>query len=321
MELKQKAEMALSLRNRYASAYQAGDIAEGKKLEHEYLTLRLEVLNEVNTEIKRQRSIPVRLIKQEVANMPKRPKRETGIRSLDYALVTERQAMLNHRGGFSLGNYIQIAGSRGAGKSSLMLKIMTSLSNHERVSWFDFEMGKKRVTEKLEDFEHNEDNLLYYNSSRDLDDVVSEIKLLNASGVNHFVIDSTMKLNIKGVSDRYERYSLISQNLSELTSTLGINIYIINQISQSSERDGVLAIKHGNDAEYDADYIIYILKMKLVENGKVKKDEFGMDLFNEDMRIIKCTKNREDDRLFTIELNKSEIFGIEPEVYEYEETA
>ncbi len=37
------------------------------------------------------------------------------------------------------------------------------------------------------------------------------------------------------------------------------------------------------------------------------------------MRIIKCTKNREDDRLFTVKIDKSEIFGSEPEIIEYEE--
>ena len=319
MGLKAKADKALSLRQTYLKNYEVGNIEDGKKIHREYLKLELEILDEVDKEILRQKSIPVKKIKEQVEAMPVMPKRETGIRSLDYALVTAKQSMQHQKGGFSLGNYIQIAGSRGAGKTSLMLKIMTSLSKVERVCWVDFEMGKKRVVEKLKDFAHDDNNLLYYNANRDIAAVITEIKILQASGVNHFVIDSTMKLTIKGVPDRYERYSLISQMLSELTSTLGINIYIINQISQSSERDGILAIKHGNDAEYDADYIIYILKMKLLENGKVKKDEHGLDLYNEDMRLIKCTKNREDDRTFSVEINKSEIFGIEPIVVDYEE--
>lgn len=318
--LKQKATEALRLKEQYSRAYET-DFDLGKKLELQYLSLRREILDEVDSDIKRQKSVPIREIKRRVTATPKKPKRATGIRSLDYELVTYKQKMRHETGGFSLGNIIQIAGSRGAGKTSLMLKMLTSLSNFERVCWMDFEMGERRVTEKLEDFAHNEDNLLYYNSSRELSDVIDEIKFLNASGVNHFVIDSTMKLYSKKATDTYDKFSSISRELSELTSTIGINIYIINQMSQQSERDGALMLKGGNDAEYDADYIIYILKMKKLENGKIVKDEMGFDIYDEDMRLIKCTKNREDDRTFTVQVNKSEIFGIIPIEVEYEETA
>jgi len=315
--LKEKALQARSLQEQYIRAYET-DFEEGRRLELEYLDLKREVLLSVDDNIKRQKSLPIHVIKKRVAEMPKRPKRETGIRSLDMELVTEAQKMRGERGGLSLGNYIQIAGSRGAGKSSFMLKILTSLSNYEPVCWIDFEMGEKRVVEKLKDFDHSDDNLLYYNSSRYLDEIIAEIKFLNASGVNHFVIDSTMKIMVKGVADKYDRFSLISQMLSELTSTLMVNIYIINQMSQSAERDGVLSIKHGNDAEYDADYIFYVLKMKKEVNGEIVKDELGFEMYDEDMRVIKCTKNREDDRTFTAVINKSEIFGIKPIEITYE---
>lgn len=317
LDLKEKSQKALSLKTQYMRAYES-DFALGKQLEIAYLELRKEILEEVDKDIKRQKSIPIKEIKRRVLAMPKRPKRETGISSLDYELVTESQKMRHEKGGLSLGNYIQIAGSRGAGKSSLMLKIMTNLSNYERVCWVDFEMGEKRVIEKLEDFGHDEDNLLYYNSSRYLEDIIDEIKFLNASGVNHFVIDSTMKISVKGVADKYDRFSTISQKLSELTSTLGINIYIINQMSQSAERDGFLSIKHGNDAEYDADYIFYILKIKKENSGEVETDELGFEVYDEEKRAIVCTKNREDDRLFNVVINKSEIFGIKPIEIEYE---
>ena len=319
MGLIEKANKTIELRTQYTNAYQNGDIEAGKKIELEYLKLRSEVLGEVDDEVARQRSMPISKVKERVAAKPKRPKRETGIRSLDRALVSDRDAMFGKVGGFAVGSYVQIAGSRGAGKTSIMMKIMTGLSLVERVCWFDFEIGQKRVTEKIEAFTHNDTNLLYYNASRDLDDVIGEIKLLQATGVEHFVIDSTMKISVSGVHDRYERYSTISQRLSELTSTLGINIYIINQMSQSAERDGVLAIKHGNDAEYDADYIIYVLKKRIIENGKAKKDQYGMNLFDETMRLIRIEKNREDDRTLTVEVPKDEIFQSEPTIIEYQE--
>ena len=93
---------------------------------------------------------------------------------------------------------------------------------------------------------------------------------------------------------------------------------MINQMAQSSEREGHLAIKHGNDAEYDADFIFYILTKPLIENGKNVKDELGMNIIDDSNRIIKCTKNRQDERLFTINLPKSSILGIQCEEIVYE---
>ena len=220
------------------------------------------------------------------------------------------------KGGLALGNFIQIAGAKGTGKSSLMLKILTGFSLYENVSWFDFEMGEDRVVEKLKAFRHNADKIFYYTASRNIDDVTDEIKFLNAGGVNHFVIDSAMKINVPG-TDRYEKFSTISGRLSELTSYLGINIYMINQMSQSAEREGHLAIKHGNDAEYDADFIFYLVNaIKHDNNNNPIKDETGQLMRDQDKRVLKCEKNRQDDRLFTIEISKTAIF--DPIIYEGE---
>ncbi len=317
LNLQEKANKARELKAEYSRAYEV-DFNTGKKIELEYLSLRSQILAEVDNEIKRQRSIPIGEIKKRVEAMVHKPKRETGIRTLDYELVTDMQKLQHQMGGFSLGNYIQIAGERYAGKTSFMLKVLTNLSHHEQVCWVDFEMGERRVVQKLKDFTHDEKKLLYYNASRHLDEIIDEIKFLNASGVNHFVIDSTMKITIKNITDKYDRFSTISQQLSELTSILGINIYIINQMSQGALREGELSLKHGNDAEYDADYIFYILRAKKILNGKVAKDKDGFTIYDDSMRIIKCTKNREDDRLFSVTIGKSEIFSKPIEI-EYEE--
>ena len=318
MGLREKAKTALKLKADYLHLYERENLEDGRKIELEYLQIRKEILEEIDSDISRQRSIPMRDIIKRVSQKVKPKRIETGIYNLDMELVTEQMYAARIKGGLALGNFIQIAGSKGSGKSSIMLKMITGFSNYEQVSWFDFEMGEDRVVEKLRDFVFNEDNMLYYNSSRSLNEVIDEIKVLNASGVNHFVIDSAMKITVSG-ADRYEKFSTISGELSSLTSTLGINIYMINQLSQSSEREGHLMIKHGNDAEYDADFIFFILKRPLLENGENVKDEHGMDLMDENIRILKCTKNRQDERLFTIEIPKYQIVNIAPETVEYEE--
>ncbi len=318
MGIEEKAKKTFDLKNQYQHEYNRDNIEKAKKIEMEYLVLRKEVLSEIDSTTARQRSEPMSEVKKRVENR-KKPKRiETGIRELDYELVDTGMKNRNVRGGFALGNFIQIAGSRGSGKSSVMMKILTGFSNYEKTCWFDFEMGENRVVEKLRDFEHNDDNLLYYASSRLLDDVVGEIKLLNAIGVNHFVIDSAMKIIVPN-TDNYNRFSAVSSELSSLTSSLGINIYMINQMSQDSEKTGILAIKHGNDAEYDADFIFYIMKMRAKnENGKAMSDDFDMPIFDEESRLVKCTKNRQDDRLFSVTIPKNSIFKPEVEIIEYE---
>ncbi len=317
MGLKEKAKKAFALKEEYLMLYEREDISAASKKEMEYMALRMEVLKEIDSTNARQRSEPIKNVKKRVADREKPKRIETGIKSLDMELVNESMKHKGIPGGFALGNFIQIAGSRGSGKSSILLKILTGFSMHEKVCWFDFEMGENRVVEKLEDFTHNEDNLLYYASSRLLDDVVGEIKLLHATGINHFVIDSTMKIIVPG-ADNYNRFSAISSELSSLTSSLGINIYMINQLSQESEKTGILAIKHGNDAEYDADFILYVMKIrKINDRGKPESDEFGQPVFSATERLIKCTKNRQDERLFSVRIPKSEIVNTVIEI-EYE---
>jgi hypothetical protein len=308
MGIKEKAMAARKLKAEYTHLYDNDRNKEARIKELEYLEARREVLSLVDEDINRQRSVPIEVIKKRVAQMEKPKRVSTGINKLDAELVTDRmkEENSNSMGGMALGNFVQIAGSRGSGKTSIMMKMLTGFSHYETVCWFDFEMGERRVVEKLEQFTHNESNLLYYSASRDLKDVRDEIKLLAASGVNHFVIDSAMKIRVES-SDRYDKFSVISGTMAELTSSLGINIYMINQISQSAEREGFMAIKHGNDAEYDADFIFYVLMPKLIEDGRNVKDEMGMDVFDESKRILKCTKNRQDERLFSIELLKEDI--------------
>ena len=318
--LEEQAKKAMKLKNEYLHLYELDQNKQARSKELEYLELRKNILSSIDENIIRQKSISIRKVRERVESKPMIKRIETGIKSLDMELVSDSMKLRGISGGMALGNFVQIAGGKGVGKSSIMLSILTGFSHYEKVCWFDFEMGEDRVIQKLKDFNHNEDNMLYYAASRKLDDVVDEIKFLNASGVNHFVIDSAMKINVPN-SDRYEKFSTISGRLSELTSSLGINIYMINQMSQSADGEGRLAIKHGNDAEYDADFIFFIVKVPMRnQHGKVIKDENGIPEVDHDNRMIICEKNRQDERLFKVVIPKYEIIKSVVEI-EYEETA
>jgi hypothetical protein len=311
MTREEKIQLSKKLQNQYLHERANGQKQESLVTEREYLVLRKELIDEVTTEVVSKKSLHISEIKDRVAKREKRPKRETGIPSLDRELVNQKDRSLGKIGGFPLGNFIQFAGVRESGKSTMLLKILAGISNYEMISWFDFEMGDEKAVDMLGQFEHQ--NVEYYDGSRELSDIVDEIKYLYASGVRHFMIDSAMKINAKGYDRGYQSFSYISSVLSELTSTLGINIYLINQMSSDSQRNNTLMLKHGNDAEYDADYIFFVLK-----KPTDMQDEAGQIIYDENCRVIVCNKNRVDKRGFTVEIPISEIFGIQPEIIEYE---
>lgn len=318
-EIKELADKANRIRAEYSRLYEMGDNQKAIELEREYLDLRRRVIDEISSEVSRKRAVPLAEIKRRVKERPKKPRYATGITVLDRELVPPKKYNGHEIGGFTLGNMIQIVGARGSGKSSVMMKIHGTISKREPVLWMDFEMGESRVVEKIESFDHDDRNLLYYNASREISDIIDEIKMQYASGCRNVIIDSAMKLEARGLQG-YERASYVSAKLSELTSTLDLNIFVINQISQSSEHEGRAAIKHGNDTEYDADFIFFVAKLpKKDATGKVARDELGQPVTDDSRRVIICAKNRQDDRLFKVTVSKSDIFG--PEIIEYSEEA
>ncbi len=312
MKLQDKVKKAKELEYRFKEEYLNENYEDGTKIEKEYLVLRKEIIEEIDTTIDRYKSLPLSIIRKRVASTPKPRPIETGVRPLDRELTNVKGYARGDIGGFPLGNLIQLSGAKGAGKTSLLLKILSNFSIHGKVSWFNFEMSDRQVTEKIECFKANEDNVMYYAASRDLDDIINEIKYLSADNIKHFVIDSNMKITVKN-ANRFETDSMISSKLKELTSVLDINIYLINQISQQSEKEGGLFLKGGNNAEYDSDMILFILKPKIKGgDGKEQVDETGNVIYDEDVRYIKCTKNRiYDNRLFLVKINKTDLYGVE----------
>ncbi len=318
-KLKELVENANRLKIAFTKAYAENDDDRGMEIEKHYLEERLKIIELVNLDIRKRKSISFDEIEKEVAAMPKPIPRETGIRSLDYELVNETDRRYQRIGGFPLGKFVQIAGTRGVGKTSLLLKMISGFTHGEKVSWFDFEIGKVSSVEKLKAFNYINTNLLYYNGSRELEDVLSEIKLLYAEGIRHFVIDSNMKIRVQSSYSEVNRNSIISDSFSELTSSLNINIYLINQVSQASDKDGSLHLKNGNDGEYDADIILFIMKQRMLdERRKVMVDDNQQPLWDDNTRVIKCVKNRPYERLFSVVIPKDEIFTNPVEIV-YEE--
>jgi len=314
MDREEKIAKAKALQTQYLNERGNGQNRQSLITEREFIILRKELIDEVTTEVTSKKSINIQQVRDRVASRPKKPKRATGIDVLDFELVHENRYGHGNKGGFSLGNFIQLAGERGAGKTTLMIKMLSGLSTFETVSWFNFEMSDEKAIGLLDEYQSG--NIEYYEGSRELSDIVDEIKFLYADGVRHFLIDSMMKIDAQGHKRGYESFSHISAKLSELTSTLGINIYLIQQMSSESQRNGTLMMKHGNDAEYDADYMFFMVKATTGET-----DEAGQAVIDESKRFLVCTKNRPDHRLFTVDIAKHDIAGNKPEVIEYEVTA
>lgn len=320
MKIKEKVQLCKKLNLDYLQARANGEIKDSIMIEKKYLELRMQVINSVTQEITLRKSITLDVVHKKYLSRPIRPVYPTGISALDYQLVTQLERERGEKGGFGMGNFIQIAGAKGTGKSSIVIKIISNISLEKEVSWLNFEMGQDKVFSMIGDFPHTKENLFYYDGSREIVDIISEIKYLYADGVRHFFIDSMMKINADGYKRGYESFSFISAKLSELTSGLGINIYLINQVSQETEKGNGMHMKHGNDAEYDADYIFFIVKPVLLDKkGKPSVDEAGAQEYDQGKRSLYCTKNRGTHRLFKVDIPKTAIFGISPEIIEYQE--
>lgn len=212
-----------------------------------------------------------------VRAMPKMVKHGTGIGAIDRKFG----------GGFATGMYIQLAGESGVGKTTLLLDIICNCSEGYKSAFFNFEMGNRLLENKLShrNLSDNQLDNLYINSdSRSLDELVMEIELLTKEGCKFFVIDSKMKIEVKENIPTHEKISKLSNTLAKLSQQRDIIIMLINQISEDDLKNKRLSLKGSGDQKYDGDIILFYIKDK------------------EGNRILKCTKNRQDDDLFEIKL-------------------
>lgn len=213
-------------------------------------------------------------------NLPNVPRYSTGIDAIDTAFL----------GGWELGMFIQLAGESGVGKTSLFLDIMSNVSNGNSCVFFNFEMGIRLMGRKLSKLIKTDkqlDNLIIDSDTRNLDDLIMEIEIYAKEGVKFFAIDSKMKIEVSGIEDEYLKISKLSSSLAKLSQKRDIIILLINQMNESDIKNRRLAMKGSGDQKYDADIALFYI----------------MD--DKKNRILVCTKNRQDERLFDIPLKLS----------------
>jgi len=202
---------------------------------------------------------------------------QTGIRAID------------RMGGIPLGAMIQLGASSGAGKTTLMLKILSTFAKIQKVAHFDFEMGLNKTYFKLKKLLKSEaqmNNYIIDFESYKLKSLIREIEIYSAMGVKFFVIDSRMKIKTdeKFIADST---SLISSELQRLCRENNITIILINQMSENALKEGLPTLKGGNDQFYDADLVFFLYKLK-----KKSEDRNLPQEIDETKRVFWVGKNR-----------------------------
>ncbi len=221
----------------------------------------------------------------------------TGIRALDENL-----------NGLIRGGFVQVAAASGAGKTTIMARLLANLAQGQKVAHFDFEMGEYKLFFLLQNFlktDRQKENYYINTETHKLDDLVKEITYLADQGIKVFLIDSKMKIETDE-KDTYKSASKISHELSKLTKSGNITIILINQMSDSAIREGRAELKGSGDQVYDSDVILVLTKVLDRENS-VKGEP---PVHREDRRGIMCVKNR-FGRLFKDEIYRHEILPNE----------
>lgn len=220
-------------------------------------------------------------LKDEVSARPKRTKYETGIPIID----------ANLDGGIELGTYVQIASESGVGKTTLVMDILTNVASYNDVVFFNFEMGDVRLVNRLDSLMLNQkqwSNFIVDSDTRSLYDLVNEIKFYAGIGVKFIAIDSMMKIETEDQDD-YKKINRISHELAKAAQQNDIIIFLINQMSEEAIKTGRMAFKGSNSQQYDSDISLFYVKDK------------------EGNRMLYCTKNRQNDKLFHGRVIRTEI--------------
>ena len=216
---------------------------------------------------------------EDVDNRPSIPRYETGVIPLD--------AVLN--GGIEIGSFVQLAGSSFAGKTHLVIEIMSQVATYDKVLFFNFEMGDRRIAQRFSKTLHTKQakqNMLIHNDNRELSHIVDEIISATKKGIKFFAIDSKMKIEVSDEKEDYKKFSKISATLSKLTQENEIIIFLINQISEDDDKTGRMAFKGSGDQLYDTDLALF----------------YSLDKKNPNARKLVCRKNRQDENNFTLYL-------------------
>jgi replicative DNA helicase len=247
------------------------------KLKKQYHETKLEMIGLIENEDK-PTGITARELIADVSSRRRVPRYETGIKPLDEKL----------KGGFEVGSLVQIGAQSFAGKTHLTVEILANIAEYKEIVFFNFEMGDVRISRRLKEILTKDaqlDNFIIDSRSRHIDNLINEIKIHAHKGVKFFGIDSKMKIETDEL-DELKAHSVITNKLSKAAQSLDIIVLLINQMSEESIKNKRLAFKGSGDQMYDTDIALFYI----------------VDEKNPNNRTLICSKNRQDEQTFKIEL-------------------
>jgi len=239
----------------------------------EYHKTKLMMIDILTLEDK-SKGMTARELIADVNSRKKVPRYETGIRGLDEAF----------NGGIETGTFIQLAGQSFTGKTHLVLEILSNIAGAWGAVLFNFEMGDVRIAHRLNRLlttDEQLDNLIIDSRTRDIDDLINEIKIYARKGVKFFAVDSKMKIT-SSEKDDMKRFAEISSKLSRVCQENDIIVFLINQMNEADLQSKRLAFKGSGDQMYDTDIALFYM------------------LNDDDTRTLICSKNRQDERGFVM---------------------
>lgn len=275
-------------------------LADSIKIKEEILNLEFENLNHIKGDQALSSTMNFNTLYDEVQSRPRVPRYETGIAVLDRKF----------NGGIEIGTFIQLAGESFAGKTHLVLEVLTNVAKGNPVMLFNFEMGDRRISSRLNALlktDESRENFLINSRARTLDSILKEIRARARKGVKFFGIDSKMKIEVPDEETDLQKYRRISHELAKLAQEDELIIILINQMNESDIKDNRMSLKGGGDQMYDADIALFYLVDKKDENP------------NNWTRRLYCSKNRQDEELFSLALTVNQ-YGttVEEGAYEVE---
>jgi KaiC/GvpD/RAD55 family RecA-like ATPase len=270
-------ELQTKVKELQKQIHRTASVDEKINLTRELYKSKLHLLDLIHEKDKARAGMTARELIAKVKSMPKLPKFETGMSKIDASFG----------GGFETGLFINLAGESGAGKTTLLMNLLANLSQGRKTVFFNFEMGDRLFVKKLEDLKLNDsqlDNLIIDSDTNKLEDLIMEIELYAEDNIKFFAIDSKMKIYSNSQGQEYQQISNMSKELSRLSARKDIVIFLINQMNEEDIKNKRLAFKGSGDQKYDSDIALFLVKE------------------NEQRKLI-CTKNRMNDRLFSIDLS------------------
>lgn len=288
-------ELQTEIKTLKVKVHKALTADEKIQLKRELYKKKLSLLDLIHEKDKARAGLTARQLIEKVDNMPKVPKFETGISKIDAVI-----------GGFETGLFINLAGESYSGKTTLLLHLLANLSSGRKTVFFNFEMGDRLFVKKLKELNLNSkqlDNLIIDSETNNLNDLIMEIEIYAEEGVKFFAIDSKMKIVTSGGDSEYQQISNMSKELARLSARKDITIVLINQMNEEDIKNKRLAFKGSGDQKYDSDIALFLVKG------------------DNEQRSLICTKNRMNDKLFKIDINKEDYLnsnGMVETVFENE---